>query len=176
MSEARVAEAEESVLEIDLRRPGIAALCAWLVPGAGHIYQGRIVKGLLFAVCVLGTYGAGFVIGKEKVVYAAWEPAKDHRLLQFICQLGVGLPAFPAVIQGLRYRQDKPPLWNGFMAPPEPTHDLNTSDALSDWNLRLNSAFEMGTLYTVLAGLLNILAIYDAFYGPMVEVLPQSRE
>ena len=67
-------------------------------------------------------------------------------------------------------------LWNGFMAPPQPTHDLNTRDALSDWNLRLNSAFEMGTLYTVIAGLLNILAIYDAFSGPMFEAAPQRRE
>ena len=75
MSEARVAEAEESVLEIDLRRPGIAALCAWLVPGAGHIYQGRIGKGLLFAVCILGTYGAGFVIGKEKVCLLYTSPS-----------------------------------------------------------------------------------------------------
>lgn len=176
MSAADSTEAEENVLEINLRQPGIAALCAWLVPGAGHVYQGRIVKGLLFAVCVLGTYGAGFAIGEGKVVYAAWEPEKDHRRWQFICQLGVGLPALPAAIQGLRYRQDKPLLWNGFMAPPEPTHDLNTSDALSDWNLRLNSAFEMGTLYTVIAGLLNILAIYDAFSGPMIEVVPQPRE
>ena len=176
MSEDHPPEMEEAALEINLRQPGVAALYAWLLPGAGHFYQGRITKGILFAVCILGTYGIGFVLGDQKVVYAAWEPEKDHKRWQFVCQMAVGLPTFPAMIQGIRYHQDKEVLWNGFMAPPQPTHDLNTRDALSDWNLRLNSAFEMGTLYTVIAGLLNILAIYDAFSGPMFEAAPQRRE
>ena len=32
----------------------------------------------------------------------------------------------------------------------------------SDWN----RAFELGTVFTMIAGLLNILAIYDAWRGP----------
>ena len=38
---------------------------------------------------------------------------------------------------------------------------------LSDWNNRMGSMFELGTVYTLIAGLLNILAIYDAWGGPV---------
>ena len=40
-------------------------------------------------------------------------------------------------------------------------------DELSLWQRRLGRWFEFGTLYTMLAGMLNILAIYDAFAGPL---------
>ena len=35
------------------------------------------------------------------------------------------------------------------------------------WQKRLGRLFDIGTLYTVLAGLLNLLVIYDAWAGPM---------
>lgn len=38
---------------------------------------------------------------------------------------------------------------------------------LSLWHLRLGRFFDIGTLYTMLAGLLNLLVIYDAWAGPM---------
>ena len=34
---------------LDLKNPGLAAFLAWLIPGLGHIYQGRILKGVLFS-------------------------------------------------------------------------------------------------------------------------------
>ena len=43
--------------------------------GMGHVYQGRTGKGILFFVCVLGTFFYGLYLGGGKVVYAAtnWE-------------------------------------------------------------------------------------------------------
>lgn len=38
---------------------------------------------------------------------------------------------------------------------------------LSLWHQRLGRFFDIGTLYTLLAGLLNLLVIYDAWAGPM---------
>ncbi len=38
---------------VDLRNRYLAALLAWLIPGAGHLYQGRRTKGQLFFVCIL---------------------------------------------------------------------------------------------------------------------------
>ena len=46
-------------LQVDLRPPWIAAVCAWVFPGAGHFYQRRYVKGCIFMVCILATYFAG---------------------------------------------------------------------------------------------------------------------
>ena len=36
--------------------------------------------------------------------------------------------------------------------------------------------FEIGTVFTVIAGLLNILAIYDAYGGPLIIVPPDDKK
>lgn len=150
----------EQTLEIDLRDPGVAAFLAWLVPGAGHLYQRRTGKGLLFMICILSTYFFGLALGEGKVVYASWNQV--DRRWQFPLQVGVGLPAAPAVVQSLVMRRGKEPLMGGVMAPPR------TQEELSDWHKTLNMRFELGTLYTMIAGLLNILAIWDAWGGPVL--------
>ena len=50
----------------------------------------------------------------------------------------------------------------GVMVPPR------NQEELSDWHYRLNMRFELGTLYTMIAGLLNVLAIWDAYGGPVL--------
>jgi len=40
-------------------------------------------------------------------------------------------------------------------------------DQLAQWHRQLGKFFEIGTLYTVLAGMLNLLVIYDAWAGPL---------
>ncbi len=42
-----------------------------------------------------------------------------------------------------------------------------TGGQLSLWQLRLGRSFDIGSLYTMLAGLLNLLVVYDAWAGPM---------
>jgi hypothetical protein len=150
----------ETGLDIDLRDPSFAALLAWLWPGAGHLYQRRTGKGLLFMVCILSTYFFGLALGEGKVVYASWNQV--DRRWQYPLQLGVGLPAAPAIVQSVITRRGNPPILGGLMAPPR---DQNI---LSRWHKDLNQRFEMGTLYCMIAGLLNILAIWDAYGGPVI--------
>ncbi len=52
------------------------------------------------------------------------------------------------------------------MTPPR-FEDPDGFDPLAKVHEDLHSRFEMGTLYTVIAGLLNLLAIYDACAGPL---------
>lgn len=59
-------------------------------------------------------------------------------------------------------RRGNPPAFGGIMAPPR------SQEQLSDWHSTLNMRFELGTLYTMVAGLLNVLAILDAYGGPVV--------
>ncbi len=155
-------------VEVNLRNPGLAAFLAWFIPGVGHLYQRRYAKGVLFMVCILGTYFFGFALGGGKVVYASFR-APDIRW-PYVCQFGVGLPALPALIQRQRViasRPPKEPLWNGFMAPPKQPVLESQFDQLADWHGDLRSRFELGTVYTMIAGLLNVLAIYDALAGPV---------
>ena len=175
--------------DVPLKDPFWAAILAWLLPGAGHFYQRRFLKGVIFSVTILAIYVSGVAIGGGQVVYASWRP-NDHRW-QFACQMGVGLPAMPAVAQYFRTRDGQEPFFanrayfidgNGvaverelgdpntvatgpFSPPPGPVL-ADGRCVLAIWHEELGHRFEIGTLYTVVAGLLNLLAVYDAFAGP----------
>jgi len=171
-------EVEES---IDLKDPALAAFLAWLLPGLGHLYQGRKAKAALFFVCILGTFAYGLYLGGSqelgwgRTVFFRWKPEKR---LAYLCQVGIGLPAMPALIQANRMNADKQVLWGGFMAPPRresvdddgPNANQPTENEL---HRVLHRYFELGTVYTMIAGLLNILAIYDAWAGP---VFPEAKD
>jgi len=162
----------DSVIEVNLRRPEVAAFWAWFWPGAGHLYQRRYAKGMLFMICILSTYFYGLALGGGHSVYASF--TDSDRRWQYICQVGVGLPALPAVVQSYRViRLNKPPLFADFMAPPHPV-DTDHLDILATWHRRY--PFEMATLYTMVAGLLNVLAIYDAYAGPMTGPPPDEEK
>ena len=170
-------------LEIELKQPWIAALLAWLLPGMGHLYQGRTGKGLLFFFCVFGTFLFGLAIGQRKVVYAS-SPGDEPWRWQYYCQLGVGLPALPALVQ--RGRADAPPhpLLGDFMKPPSKApqtwiddsgNETTQPNELAKWTVEMHPRYEIGTVYTVIAGLLNILVICDAYAGPLV-LLPRPKK
>ena len=160
-----------SQLTVSLRHPYRAAFLAWLVPGLGHFYQGRIGKGWLYAICILGLYIVGFWLGEGKIVYWRWvNPMSNPEkfCLYYLGQFFVGLPALPALIQGTLHHlaPDMSPLFWGFMAEP-------AQNVINGQPHRLGKLVEIGTIYTTVAGLLNILAIYDAFDGP---AYPETEE
>jgi hypothetical protein len=189
---------DEPLIEIDLKDPRLAAFLAWLVPGLGHIYQRRTGKGILFFVCIVGTFFYGMYIGSNRVVYASTADVFTMRFLQdrwqYVCQLGVGLPALPALVQRQLVREGKKPMFGGeFMRPPyndpppgvaqftsvdqtDPKHTVYHPDELAKWNYDYGDYFEIGTVFTVIAGLLNILAIYDAYGGPLIIIPPDDKK
>jgi hypothetical protein len=147
---------------IDLKDRNLATLLAWLVPGLGHLYQGRRGKALLYATCILGLYFLGLALGEGKIVYWEWiNPIGNAEKFRasYLCQFFVGLPALPGLIQGtLRHYGHDPILW-GFL-------DNPGTNAINALHPKLGKLVEVGWVYTVVAGLLNILAIYDAREGP----------
>lgn len=173
----------EQPLEIELKDPWIAALLAWVLPGLGHIYQGRTGKGLLFFICVFGTFLFGMVIGDWKVVYAS-SPGDEPWRWQYYCQLGVGAPVLPALLQ--KGNTDGPhPLLGRFMAPPAESpqtlvdsfgNETTQPNELAKWTVEMHPRYEIGTVYTVIAGLLNILVICDAYGGPLVLTPHKKKE
>jgi hypothetical protein len=171
---------EESV---QLKDPVLAAFLAWLIPGLGHAYQGRWAKAGLFAVCILGTFIYGAYLGSDnrygwaRVVYFSWR--EGDRRLPYLCQVGIGLPALPALVQAYRMGNQDRVWFGGFMAPPrlpsaearafqpnanDPNQDQPTAD---DLQKEMTPGYGMGEVYTMIAGLLNVLAIYDAWGGPV---------
>jgi TM2 domain-containing membrane protein YozV len=90
--------------KVNLKDPMIAAILAFLLPGLGHFYQRRIFKGVLYAVCILGTFFTGLRIGHGQVVYFHWKQP-ENRTYAYLCQFWAGLPALPALAQVRRARE-----------------------------------------------------------------------
>ena len=208
MPEIVYTQPEGEPVHVNLKDQYWAAFLAWLVPGAGHIYQGRYAKGMLFMVCILSTFLFGLGLGRGRCVYATDSTGKLN--YYYIAQFGAGLPALPAVVQSIKTSGGNDPFFelcerfpadyenvgmrfhkvdrtqedisrertlkDGLMAPPAgPIYEAEP-DTLAMWHFDYKHMFEIGVLYTLVAGLLNLLAVYDAFCGPAIITLAQKEE
>jgi len=181
---------------IDLKNPVLAAVLSWLVPGLGQLYQGRRLKGGLFMAALLATLVFGLWLGGGRVVYASWRPGEPRLAFIGQSGVGaVAIPAVlqalrldgPAKEPAFGVGLFAPPLKPGQLVSPAYAARLAATDSgvnaddffdrppfkqfkreqLSIWQRRLGRWFEIGTLYTVLAGMLNVLVVFDAFAGPI---------
>ncbi|MEM8733215.1 MAG: DUF6677 family protein [Planctomycetota bacterium] len=145
--------------ELNLRNRNLAAFLAWVIPGAGHFYQQRYLKSAIFSASVFTTFLIGMMVSGGKCVYASWN--QTEKRWQYVLQSGVGFAAIPAAIQGYSARRGNEPPLGEFMIGPSSARDID------DWHKDSASGFDMGTLYTMIAGLLNILIVFDAYAGPL---------
>jgi hypothetical protein len=147
----------------------LPAVLSYLVPGLGQIYQGRVGKGILFFVCIYGLFFYGMALGHWKNVYIP-DTAKFNNPLglstpyanlynrpQYLGQFWVGIVAWPAIVQ---YNSQDPPLLLGQFQRTPPESELNELQTNGD------KTWDLGWVYTVIAGVLNIMVIYDALTGP----------
>ena len=77
--------------------PLILVLAAWLVPGAGHLLQGRRQKALVFGVAILAMFVAGLLLDGSLLPFTFADPLV---LLFATAMSGVGLPYGLAVVSG----------------------------------------------------------------------------
>ena len=112
-----------------------AALLAWLIPGGGHFYLGLRKRAVVLSVCIEVTFIFGLYIGTVRIVNPA------HSFLWFFGQIFAGLNTIVAHLWATRL--DKGQV------------DITTA-LIRDWS------YYMAVLYTGVAGLMNLLAIFDA--------------
>lgn len=156
-------QSNDSENHVELRNPALAAFLDWLLPGLGHWYQGRKFKAIVFGSCVIGLYLTGIWVGRGMVVYWTWvNPMKDSEnfRLSFVFQSFVGGFTMPGMFQGLLSYLGKEPLLGGWMAAP-------AQEVVNGLHPKIGKMVEIGTVYTAVAGLLNLLAIMDAYGGPV---------
>lgn len=173
----------------------LAAFLSWLIPGLGQVHQGRVGKGILFFVSLTTLFFYGLWLGKMSNVWipdTTHEPDASLPLLgkldglpkslyyrpHFLGQFWIGSAAWPALFQyewtpKLEKRGEEPPpapLLGRYMQAPTETqlNDLQRSDEGHRWDL--------GWVYTVIAGVLNILVIWDALAGPLLIEDPKAGE
>ena len=159
--------------EIDLRNPYLAGFFAWLLPGLGHYYQRRYHKAGLFFLCIVPIFIAGCALGSSpetgvaRNVYWSWRPA-DTRYW-WLAQAPLGIAALPSWIQAAQVNAGYAPLFGSFMTPPKRFRDDQIGIApLLDQIRQQLPHYELGTYLTVIAGLMNIMVIFDAVGGPFV--------
>lgn len=153
--------------ELNLHNRHLAAFLAWVVPGAGHYYQQRYFKSAIFSASVFSTFFIGMVIANFSCVYAAWNGTE--RRWQFALQSGVGFVAIPAAIQGYTSRGGNDPILGSMLTAPKNVRELHKL------HRETASGFDMGTLYTMIAGLLNVLVVFDAYAGPLPPPVPKKK-
>jgi hypothetical protein len=169
-----------------------AGLLSYLVPGLGQIYQGRTAKGVLFLVSLYVLFFYGMWLGsfrnvylphsdtKQNVVFKDWHFLGDiENRLQFLGQLPIGIAAWPALVQySSDPNADKHSIFGTWQrAPKEKVAGGNfEQDELNNLQRNGDKHWDLGWVYTVIAGVLNILVIYDALAGPAVRELPGAAD
>jgi hypothetical protein len=168
----------------------LAAFFSYLIPGLGQVYQGRVGKGLLFFFGLYLLFFYGMWMGHWRNV---WLPdatdlpevviqgqqlegtAKSlYYRPQFLGQFFIGAAAWPAVLQFVQYdrQKDTGPIFGKFQRAP-------SEDELNDLQRNGSKRWDLGWVYTVIAGVLNLLVIYDALAGPMFRdppILAENKE
>jgi hypothetical protein len=166
----------------------LAALLGFLIPGLGQVYQGRTGKGLLFFFGLYGLFFYGMWMGQWKNVWlpdvadqppleigsGKYEgvPSSLYYRPQYLGQFWIGVAAWPAAIQYRAFDKDNKDgvkVLRSFQRAP-------SEEELNDLQRNGNKRWDLGWVYTVIAGVLNLLVIYDAFAGPMFRDPPPGKK
>lgn len=163
----------------------LAALLSFLVPGMGQIYQGRVGKGILFLLSLYTLFFYGMWMGQWSNVYLPdssvannyvfrFKPLGDvENRVQFAGQFWIGIAAWPAVIQYAASDPNQPnkelPILKSYQKAPSETR-------LNELQRNGDKRWDLGWVYTVIAGVLNILVIYDALAGPVHRDVPGKSD
>lgn len=128
----------------------VAGILACLFPGLGHWYLDSFRRGALICLGVMGLFVGGMLIGGIDVV--------DRREDKwwFVLQAGVGPTAFLVDRWHDQHRRPDAGRSAG-LTPPTPGSGLEVGKSLG----RVN---EVGSLFAAMAGLLNLIAVIDAFW------------
>lgn len=78
--------------------PAAVCVVSWLVPGAGHLMQGRRQKGLTFLVALTLMFAIGLLLDGRLFPFVFSEPLVG---LAALANLGMGIPYFLAKALGL---------------------------------------------------------------------------
>jgi hypothetical protein len=78
--------------------PAVVCLVSWLVPGAGHLMQGRRQKGLIFLITIPVMFATGLWLEGRLFPFMFADPLVG---LAALAQTGIGAPTFIASAMGL---------------------------------------------------------------------------
>ena len=98
-------------------------------------------------------------------IWFSWQDG--NRRFYFFPQAMVGTVGLTAFIQSQVVSNGHPPFLCSIFAPPSFSGQGN-QPTIDTVIARLNSYYDLGILFTMVAGLMNVLAIFDAIGGPVI--------
>lgn len=119
----------------------VVALAGWLIPGAGYWLIGQRTRGLTIGITIFLLFVAGIFIGGIKVVDAPdfnTNPVSLFGMAQKPWFIGQSLVGIPGIVSAMI---------------------ASSVDVTSHARLA-----EISTLYTAVAGMLNLLAVIDSTF------------
>ncbi|HZU95899.1 MAG TPA: DUF6677 family protein [Planctomycetota bacterium] len=143
------------------RHPEVAAVLAFLLPGLGHVYLGKQFKGFVAFVFLVGLYAAGLFITRGECVSLDKEWGHPYA---FFAQVGCGLPTGLALLR-THVESVKKVVGGDDTVHQYPKPWDSQDDAEKEAFTKRLPALDEGLLYTMIAGLLNLLLIHDALLG-----------
>jgi len=160
--------------------PFLAGLLGWLIPGAGHVILGRTIRGFFICVCINGLFWTGVAIGGTFTV----EPLTQR--WWFAAQMCTGASGLAGWLRQDRTRKR---IARDVNLDPRDVLDPGAPDrfrrdyvkALSSDDLAVTyPADNVARVYSGVAGMLNIMAVFDAVMlaamGRLGEPPPQKKK
>lgn len=83
----------DAVERVDTGNIVLLVLAAWLVPGSGHLWLGRRMKGLIFLVSLAAMFAIGLALQGRLFPFESSQPLV---FLAAVADVAVGLPYFAA--------------------------------------------------------------------------------
>ena len=155
----------------------LAAVLAWAIPGAGHLYVGRTVRGIILFVMIGAMFWSGVALGGIMTV--------DNRNERwwFIAQMNTGVHGLIGWYRSNReYRKIDTEIAERFDTEPSMIasntgpnqYSSDVSNALHAKDLALVApTATVAFVYAGVAGLLNLLCVFDAL---MLAILGRRGE
>lgn len=137
--------------------PAIPIIAGWLLPGLGHFLIGQYKRALVFNLAIVFLFSSGLLIGSISVI------DRDDQPLWFAGQIFFG-PTTLILNQLNHHHQVISPKY----IEDHPNFPIKPS---------LSRQREMGTLYSAIAGVLNLLVLLDlTTRAPAHKVMPEHLQ
>ena len=151
----------------------LVALCGWILPGLSYWLIGQRTRAVVSGGVILATFVAGLLIGGIRVIdIPGYDPAGQPKMVR----VGRTETTFWALKYDFKGEVLNKP-WYIAQSLVGPTNMLATWGSLkaAAAGHRMSTArvFDIGTLYTAVAGMLNLLVILDATYRATRPPLPE---
>jgi len=148
----------------------LAIFLAWIVPGAGHVYLGRPVRGIIICLTIAATFWGGLAMGGVMTI----DPVNER--WWFMADMLTG-------VHGLVSWQVEKRVWDRLVADPQvlASRQAFPGDSsvlmavvdrkLQEEGLALTAPTDtIARAYAGIAGLLNLMCIFDAVMLSMMGI------